>query len=103
MDFRLDQSTVLAIIWFFIGFGTGLALLRFWKILLVIVIVAVLAPFIISLAGLNVPISSEQIINAFVNGLNMLASILASNPFAAIGFVIGVALGVITFVLRTKG
>ncbi len=102
MNLQIDQSTVLAVIWFFIGFGAGLALMRFWKVLIVVVVLAVLLPFIVSLAGVSSPISSEQVIAAFFNGINLLASLLASNNYSALGFIIGVALGLVTYALRSR-
>ncbi|MCS6784829.1 MAG: hypothetical protein RMI43_03735 [Candidatus Caldarchaeum sp.] len=103
MEFRIDQTTILTVIWFFIGFGAGFALLRFWKILVVVVLVAVLLPFAVSLAGVSAPFTSEQVVNAFINGINLLAGILGSNPYAAIGFIFGVIVGLITFMLRVRG
>ncbi|MEM2237656.1 MAG: hypothetical protein QXR26_08805 [Candidatus Caldarchaeum sp.] len=102
MDLRLDAQTVLAVVWFFIGFGAGVAVIRFWKILLAVVVIAVLLPIVISIAGLRSPLTSEDVVNAFIRGLNMFVSIIASNQFAALGFLLGVVLGVITFVLRSK-
>jgi hypothetical protein len=37
MDSIVTYQTVLAIIWFLIGFGLGFAVLRFWKLLLAVV------------------------------------------------------------------
>ncbi|MCS7110382.1 MAG: hypothetical protein NZ956_02800 [Candidatus Caldarchaeum sp.] len=103
MDFRIDQTLILTVIWFFIGFGAGLALLRFWKILIVVVLVAVLFPFVVSLAGVSAPFTPEQVINAFINGISLLAGILGSNPYSALGFMLGVILGLITFIIRARG
>ncbi len=102
MNLQIDQSTVLAIIWFFIGFGAGLALLRFWKVLILVVVLAVLLPFIISLAGVSSPLTPEQVIAAFFNGVNLLASLLASNNYSALGFIVGVILGLLTYALRSR-
>ena len=102
MDNVVAYQTVLAIIWFLIGFGLGFAVLRFWKLLLVVVIIAVLLPFILGLAGMRTPFTPQDIVNTFINGLSILASLIASNQFASIGFLIGVILGLITFILRSR-
>ncbi len=102
MESVLTTQTVLAIIWFFIGFGLGFAVLRFWKVLLVLVIIAVLLPFVLGLAGLRTPFTPQDVVNAFVNGLNILASLIAVNQFASIGFILGIALGLITYILRSR-
>ncbi len=93
----------MAIIWFFIGFGAGFTVPRLWKLLLGVIVVAVLLPIVINLAGLTSPFTSEDIINAFLRGLNMFAAIIAYNQFAAVGFLLGVLIGVLTFVLRRRG
>ena len=80
----------------------GFAVLRFWKLLLVVVIIAVLLPFILGLAGMRTPFTPQDIVNTFINGLSILASLIASNQFASIGFLIGVILGLITFILRSR-
>jgi len=60
MDNVVAYQTVLAIIWFLIGFGLGFAVLRFWKLLLVVVIIAVLLPFILGLAGAVTPFTPQE-------------------------------------------
>jgi uncharacterized membrane protein (Fun14 family) len=102
MDSIVTYQTVLAIIWFLIGFGLGFAVLRFWKLLLAVVIIAVLLPFILGLAGMRTPFTSQDLVNAFINGLSILASMIASNQFASIGFLLGIVLGLITFILRSR-
>ncbi|MEM0440600.1 MAG: hypothetical protein QXF45_03505 [Candidatus Caldarchaeum sp.] len=103
MEPPINESTILVIIWFFIGFGVGVALLKFWKVLLVVVLVAVLLPIIVSLFGMTTPFTPEQVINAFVQGINLLANVLGANPYSALGFVIGLAVGLVTYILRLRG
>ncbi|MDW8084405.1 MAG: hypothetical protein RMI49_04320 [Candidatus Caldarchaeum sp.] len=103
MEVELNQSIITSLIWFFIGFGAGLALLRFWKIIAITVAVAVLLPIIINLVGLVSPISSEQVVQALFQGINLFANILSANPYSALGFILGLVIGVIIFILRIRG
>jgi len=102
MDSVASVQTVLAIVWFLIGFGLGFAALRFWKLLLAVVIIAVLLPFALGLAGLRTPFTPQDIVNASINGIYILASLIASNQFALIGFLLGVVLGLVTYILRSR-
>ncbi|MEM1945853.1 MAG: hypothetical protein QW614_01245 [Candidatus Caldarchaeum sp.] len=103
MNVRLDDQMVLAVIWFFIGFGAGYTVIRLWKVLIAAIAIAVLLPIILSITGMSLPITSENVINAFLSGLNMFARLIASNQYSAIGFLLGVALGVTFFFLRGRG
>jgi len=102
MSLPTDGQLVLAVIWFFIGFGAGYAVTRFWKILLVVLILALLTPFIFNLLGLSGAITTSNIIDAFIAGLNMFANIIASNQYSFIGFFVGLVIGLLAFALAKK-
>lgn len=102
MDIGLDQTLVLNLIWFFIGFGAGLALLKFWKVVVAVVLVAVFLPFVVSLAGISAPFTSDQALIALYRGIEMFAGILTANPYSTLGFILGLVLGLVIFILRGR-
>lgn len=103
MGLEINQTLILSLIWFFIGFGAGLALLRFWNILIVTAVIAVLLPIIIDLTGFSTPLTPDRVVRALVDGISLFAKILGSNPDSGLGFIIGLVVGLLIFVLRIRG
>ena len=101
-DVLTSRETILAIMWFFIGFGAGLALLRLWKIILIALVAAFLAPLILGAIGLSLPLTPENFAAALVSGIEWFAGLLASRPHGAIGFLAGAALGLILVLARSR-
>ncbi|MEM1975972.1 MAG: hypothetical protein QW074_07805 [Candidatus Caldarchaeum sp.] len=97
-----EAETLLAVMWFLIGLGTGLALLRFWKLILASFIIALLAPVVLPMLGVSLPfsITPENIVDLMINGIQMMASFLSRNQFGALGFLAGAVLGLLTTILR---
>jgi uncharacterized membrane protein (Fun14 family) len=97
-----SRETILAIVWFFIGFGAGLALLRLWKIVLIALVAAFLAPLILGLMGISLPVTPENIVDAIVSGIEWFAGLLASRTYGALGFLIGAVLGLVFSLMRSR-
>ena len=95
-----DSQLVLAIIWFFIGFGIGIFLLRLGLYLLAIVIAAVMIPIVASLLGVGLPFTAGDVVDAVSRGLEMVAQLIAGNQYAFAGFVLGAILGFALAMLR---
>lgn len=94
-DLLADREAVAAVIWLMIGFGAGLAVVRLWKYVLISLVVAFLAPFILSFfVGFSLPFTPENVLNAVVKALDLLASFIASNRYSVIGFLIGAVIAV---------
>ncbi|MEM0482985.1 MAG: hypothetical protein QXM16_08925 [Nitrososphaerota archaeon] len=69
------------VIWFMIGFGAGLAAVRLWKYVLIALVIAFLAPFVLSaFPGVSPPLTPEKMLDAVVKALDFLASLIASTP-----------------------
>ncbi|MEM0461222.1 MAG: hypothetical protein QW318_03370 [Candidatus Caldarchaeum sp.] len=102
LDVVAERETILTILWFFIGFGTGLALIRLWKIILIGLVAAFLAPVALAFMGLSLPITPENILDAVVKGLEMFAGLLASRPYGALGFVVGAGIGLALALARWR-
>jgi len=95
-----NRDTILSVIWFFIGLGTGLALIRLWKYMLIALVVAFIAPFILGALGLNIPVTPERVLEAIRTGIEWFAGLLASNTYSVLGFLLGAAIGLVTTLLR---
>lgn len=89
-DLLADREAVAAVIWFMIGFGAGLAVVRLWKYVMIALVIAFLAPFILSVfVGFSLSFTPENVLNAMVKALDFLASFIASNSYSVLGFLIG--------------
>ena len=96
-----NTQIILAVIWFFIGFGAGFFILRLWLYILIAIILAFLIPFILPLLGLQTPFTTEQAIIAIEQGITLLANFIARNSYSITGFALGVIVGlVVTFLKR---
>ncbi|MEM2485625.1 MAG: hypothetical protein QXK69_12945 [Candidatus Caldarchaeum sp.] len=89
-DLLAGRETIAAVIWFMIGFGAGLAVVRLWKYVLIALVTAFLAPFVLSaFFGASLPFTPENVLNAVVKALDFLASFIASNRYSVLGFLLG--------------
>lgn len=97
-----EAETLLSVTWFLIGFGAGLALLRFWKLVLASFVVVLLAPVVLPALGISLPfsITPDNMVDLMARGVQMLASFLSRNQLGALGFLAGAALGLLTTILR---
>jgi uncharacterized membrane protein YvlD (DUF360 family) len=102
MEPALTRETIIAVIWFMIGFGAGLFILSFWKYFIAAVVIAIALPIVLPLFGLSIPITPETVTKAFVTGINMLADLLAENRYSMYGFIAGAVLGLFTALLRLQ-
>ncbi|MEM1942820.1 MAG: hypothetical protein QXO30_03645 [Candidatus Caldarchaeum sp.] len=98
----MDTLTILAILWFLLGFGAGYVAIKLWKVLLVVIVVALLAPIILGMLGLAGAPPAESVLAAFINGLYLLAAVIGSNQFSVIGFVLGVIVGLVVSLARGR-
>jgi len=97
---EVNTQLVLAVIWFFIGFGAGFFILRLWLYILIGIIIAFLIPFILPLIGIQSPITTGQVINIIEQGITTLAVFIAKNTYSITGFLLGVIIGLIFTFLR---
>ncbi len=95
-----NTQLILAVVWFFIGFGAGFFILRLWLYILAALIIAFLMPFILPLLGIQTPFTTEQAINAVERGITILASFIARNTYSVSGFALGIIVGIIATLLR---
>jgi fumarate reductase subunit D len=102
MEAALTRETIIAVIWFMLGFGAGLFILSFWKYFIAAIVVAITLPIVLPLIGLNIPLTPEAVTRAFTTGINMLADLLAENRYSIYGFIAGAVLGLFTALLRLQ-
>jgi len=94
-DLLVGRETIAAVIWFMIGFGAGLAVVRLWKYVLIALVAAFLAPLVIpALLGVSLNFTAENMVDAVVKALDYLITFLASNRYSVMGFLIGAVLAV---------
>ncbi|MCS7127003.1 MAG: hypothetical protein NZ953_01220 [Thaumarchaeota archaeon] len=94
----VDPGLVASIIWFAIGFGAGMFVIRFWAVVLAAIIVALIAPLI--LAPLGVTLSPELVIGTAVGGVEWFARFLVSRAPMFAGFIVGLVLSLFLKFLR---
>jgi hypothetical protein len=102
MELALTRDMIIAVLWFMIGFGAGLFILSLWKYIIIGVVVAIIAPIILAVLGLNIPLTPETVVDALLRGVDMLADVLSRNRYAMYGFIVGAALGFIVAILRLQ-
>ncbi len=102
MEATLTRETIIAVVWFMIGFGAGLFILSFWKYFIAAVVIAIALPIVLPLFGLSIPVTPETVTKAFTTGINMLADLLAENRYSMYGFIAGATLGVFTAIIRLQ-
>jgi hypothetical protein len=102
MEPALTRETIIAVIWFMIGFGAGLFILSFWKYFIAAIVIAIALPIVLPLFGLSIPITPETVTKAFTTGINLLADLLAENRYSMYGFIAGAVLGLFTALLRLQ-
>jgi uncharacterized membrane protein YvlD (DUF360 family) len=102
MEPALTRETIIAVIWFMIGFGAGFFILSFWKYFIAAIVIAIALPIVLPLFGLSIPMTPETVTKAFTTGINLLADLLAENRYSMYGFIAGAVLGLFTALLRLQ-
>jgi fumarate reductase subunit D len=102
MEPALTRETIIAVIWFMIGFGAGLFILSFWKYFIAAIVIAIALPIVLPLFGLSIPMTPETVTKAFTTGINLLADLLAENRYSMYGLIAGAVLGLFTALLRLQ-
>jgi len=95
-----NVQLVLAVIWFFIGFGVGFFILRLWVYILVALILAILVPIILPMLGLPQLFTTSEAIATIEKAITLFASFIANNAYSLAGFALGIILGLALAFIR---